>query len=375
MAKTSKAPAVGVALADYQNPCPGKEPFQRQTPFIENLFEQGKILGIQFFVFRVRDADWQDGLIDALISNRPGHYIKVKYPLPDLVYDRILGAPKDCARLHFELEKRGIVVLNSRQFILKTQDKWRFYQLITKDSQLSRHFPRTWLYSEATLRQELRKHRSLFLKPRKGHKGEGIFQVRRRLIGYEILFLPQMTDSQDLVKIKASWRGLVRLVAPICFNNDYLIQETLACHHYQNKPFDLRVILQKDGENWFISGIVARIASQKHFLPNLSLGGGAAQGEKILEQIFPGSSTLVKQNIEKLSLKTVGLVDTKNGQSFEVELDVLLGKDRRVWLIEANSKPGHISFSAKEPVASTKLMAQKTAAYMKYFLAVKTTKR
>ena len=125
----------------------------------------------------------------------------------------------------------------------------------------------------------------------------------------------------------------------------YIVQETLPLATYNNKPFDLRVSVQKDlTGSWQITGIAGKVARKKRFLTNIAQGGSVYTFAHLLEAKTHLDLQEVKQNIELLSLKTVKQLEAHLPDLADLGLDVGISEEGFPFFIECNGKDLRISF-------------------------------
>ncbi|HHY36528.1 MAG TPA: hypothetical protein GX518_02430, partial [Firmicutes bacterium] len=74
---------------------------------------------------------------------------------------------------------------------------------------------------------------------------------------------------------------------------------------------------------------------------NLHTCGRHADAREILERIFPGRGQEFLHNIQELALTVAHGLDDPEAYLAELGLDVGIDTGERLWLIEANDRPGH----------------------------------
>ena len=122
----------------------------------------------------------------------------------------------------------------------------------------------------------------------------------------------------------------------------YIVQQaiTLATHH--NRPFDLRVLLQKNSRGgWAITGIGARLAGARSITTHVPRGGSIEEPSSMLESTFgaeravailksvPTTALLIARQIERASQLTLG----------EMSMDLGVDDNGGLWFFEANARP------------------------------------
>ncbi|MFD1175326.1 YheC/YheD family protein [Paenibacillus puldeungensis] len=221
-----------------------------------------------------------------------------------------------------------------------TIGKMKKYEEMLQNPVLRPHLPEThWMTNSRTLRM-LKTHSSLFIKPNHGSGGNGIIRVRRLRRGYEVQCGSSRKTAGPASVLKAihSYRKS---------KHRYLVQKGLQLEKYHGVIFDIRVYLQKPKNDWMIAGMAARVAAPHKFVTNYHKGGHAEPLRRVLLSLFQNNQAKVNayyQKIEKLSINIAKTVNHWHS-IHELGVDLAIGKDGHIWIIEANSHPGHMLFT------------------------------
>jgi len=214
------------------------------------------------------------------------------------------------------------------------------YRGMLQNHILRPHLPEThWMTDSRTLRM-LKSYSSVFIKPDLGSQGNGIIRVNKLNSGYEVRHgsSRRIVGSESVLRAVHSFRRS---------RNGYLVQKGLSIARYHGKIFDIRVYLQKPDHKWIISGMVARVAAPNKFLTNYHQGGHAEPLQKVLLNLFHNNQSKVDachRKIEQLSNTIAGMV-SKWSLTRELGIDLALDKNGYIWILEANSHPGHRLFT------------------------------
>src|SRR5690606_16488500 len=97
--------------------------------------------------------------------------------------------------------------------------------------------------------------------PESGKAGAGIMQVRR-VQGKSNYYRLSMQSGKKATRYKfKTAKGLKNKLRLLIGNEQYIAQQGISLPRYQKRPFDLRVLVQKNGKGrWSITGIGARVA-------------------------------------------------------------------------------------------------------------------
>jgi glutathione synthase/RimK-type ligase-like ATP-grasp enzyme len=202
------------------------------------------------------------------------------------------------------------------------------------------YLPETrWLSRNRTYKM-LRSYTSIFVKPNTGSGGSGIIRAKRKGKVYEVRCgqKRKYVRSQSVYEAIKFYRKSSRR---------YLIQRGLRLAKYKGVIFDVRIYMQKPESKWMISGKVARVAAPHKFVTNYQKGGHAESLRKVLSSLFPNNSEKVKSRLERIDQLSYTIAETLDEQHNlrELGVDLAIEKNGRMWIIEANSRPGHMLFT------------------------------
>lgn len=186
----------------------------------------------------------------------------------------------------------------------------------------------------------LRTYSSVFIKPNHGSGGSGIIRAKRQRNGYEV-----RCDARR--KIVRSGSVLKAIRSFMKTKHRYLVQRGLKLAKYKGTIFDARIYLQKPESTWIIAGMAARVAAPNKYVTNFHKGGYAKPLHKVLAALFANNQTKVNSKLRQIRALSVSIAKTVNKHHAirELGIDLAIEKDGRIWIIEANSKPGHMLFT------------------------------
>lgn len=264
-------------------------------------------------------------------------------PYPDVVYDQIVSRKferlPDVAAMKLELVK----TLGNSYFNPGFFDKWQVHQWLTEHEMTRSYLPTTIRHQDPNKTAAfLEQHKQVYMKPIHGSLGVGIIKVLRLADGryyYQIKGQKGIQTQGYAQSAKELLKNLKKRLA----KRSYIVQEALHLQTYLERPFDIRILMQK-GKNgkWIRTKAVCRIAQSGDITSNLSTGGEALPLLKMLKEIYPG-----KEDVKKIQRKIRSLVNTVPSVMEQVsgmhlgEMGLDIGIDYRgnVWIIEVNSKP------------------------------------
>lgn len=179
---------------------------------------------------------------------------------------------------------------------------------------------------------------SVFLKPRAGNRGNGIFVLRR---------------SDEAVALRYYDHGEQRLLAPITLDaalgvveaaagdKNYIVQEGIDSLRYQGSIFDIRVVTVNDSKQWH-SILETRLAQGDSDLSNIFQGGSIEVTEELLIQMLGAQvASTLETEIRRVTHRLAERLESRfPGELMEIGFDMVVDVKRNLRLIELNAKPG-----------------------------------
>jgi hypothetical protein len=267
-------------------------------------------------------------------------------PLPDVIYNRIPTrkdemTPEVQQVLQTCLKRRRIHIFNPSFF-----NKWTLFEWLSKAKKTKRFIPITkQLTSSRQLAQLLRMHSTLYLKPDHGKAGKGIMKVQRVPVRipkgslYRLTIQEQKrSQTMQFADLASIWNEIKQYID----DEEYIVQQGIPLSSYKNRPFDLRVLLQKNGKGiWTITGVGARVAGKQAITTHVPKGGSIDDPAKLLDATFGQSiAKNLMQRVKKATLMIAKQIEKKSGHSLgEMSLDLGIDTSGNIWFFEANSKP------------------------------------
>ncbi len=237
-------------------------------------------------------------------------------------------------------ETEGMAVMQYKRKYRQIASKGLKHVVMWQHPHLRSCLPETIWYSEENIKKMLKQSPSVFVKPDKGGGGSGIIRVRKLIPRFEVCFRKncQMVEERDL------GRMVGRLLSP---SRRYILQEGVELATIEGRPFDIRVLLQKPGNRWILSGMVAKVAARGRFVTNHCKGGQPMDMKKALqfmdgEGIFPER---VMRDLAKISYLTAEVLERRFPGLKELGIDVGLDWMGKPWIFEVNTRPYFRMFS------------------------------
>jgi len=339
---------IGPFIGILVNGLPNKSEYNPKSLQAELIYlsEIGQNMPAEIFIFTPSCIDWPSkttrGYVYKRITANNGVWVESRYPLPDVVYDRIPSRAIE-ARENIKSARRRLMKIEGLKYFNPSfLNKWKVYKLLIANEDLSQYLPETKLLNRINLSHMLDDHKVVFIKPSNGSLGKGIVKARK---DKNTGLINGLFGFQRIRRIKAdSAEQFLKKISSITKNKSYIVQQGIDLIKYQNSTFDLRIIFQKNGQGkWMISKKFVRVAAPGSSITNLSSGGRTERSRTVLNHIFKFDKNLIaEKNREMLKLceMIADTLEPNNENIFgELGLDIGIDKNGRLWLIEVNSKP------------------------------------
>lgn len=223
-------------------------------------------------------------------------------------------------------------------------NKWETWETLSPCPLLKEHIPHTKkLDNLETLDEMLKLHQIVYLKQMKGCKGKGIIKAEKTEEGYKFTYRLKGTitisDSQEAENfIKELNEGNKR-------GDYYIVQQSIIVKKYQERPFDFRVVMQKDkAKQWGSSGIIARFGKRKSIATNFLLSGYALPIHDALKKVFKMTEKeifLKEQEIVSICMEACRVLENTIGNYGDLGIDVIMDSNKNVWVLEINKLHDH----------------------------------
>lgn len=272
-----------------------------------------------------------------------GRWIKRYFPWPVIVYNRIVSRSLERRKAVQALIQRFLLDADLQFFNSRFLDKWEVYEILSKEPGLGAHLPATALMHTANLNDFLDRYKEVFLKPRAGSMGKGIIKILKTPVDKYHYALSR--ESSGRFKQAKNFPHLMHKLAPLkLIPSQYVVQQGIKMSRYQGRIFDLRALMQKDGQGrWVFTGMGARVAARGKFITHIPNGGRAVPLYELEKELFPSSEQRGKmwKDTAKLALRCAAVLEKQTRLKLGVlSMDIAMDESGHFWVIEINSKPG-----------------------------------
>lgn len=334
-------PLIGILVGPANN---SPTPFGGMTGFIREFMQAGANKAF-YFAFAAKHVDWNREVVTGYFPDANGKWIHRTVPLPDVVYNRLPSrrAENSSAISDFKNKfiSRKIPLFNWSFF-----DKWDVYRLLDGEQEAAKHVPESIHNPKADeIRRMMEKHRFVYLKPSAGSLGIGIYRLTYTPNrGYFARF--RRNGSNVLIRFPR-FEGLFKMLQRHNLKLQYyVLQQGVRLIELENCPIDFRFHLTKNGNNqWVASGIGAKKAGKGSVTTHVRSGGMLMMPDLVLKSVFGSRSDQVLENAKNVAIKLAEAIERNYSHRLgELGFDLGIDQNERIWMFEANAKPGRSIF-------------------------------
>lgn len=344
-------PLIGIMVS--RNKKRSLPPYTSQNGLLRGFINYTLQTNYLGFVFGPEDVDIAQKKISGffLTTDPEGNSLWKKhiFPLPDTVYDRIMYRTLERKKLTQKVTS-FFIHNNVSYFNPKFLSKWETYQILYTNPKLHRYLPDTKKYdSSESLLEFLNTYKTVYLKPCNGSLGKDIIRISSIPEGYRFQY------QKKKVSVTGVWPTPQELsieLPKLVSSKYYIMQQGLELIKYNGRVFDIRVLMQKDGQGqWVNTATVARVAARESIFPNVAAGGVPKNMETIWRDLTLADwfSSKIYADTIQASMESLGTLENCLGIFGEAGLDIGIDALGNVWIIEINSKPSRKVFPPDQP--------------------------
>ncbi|OYD08438.1 YheC/YheD family endospore coat-associated protein [Paludifilum halophilum] len=271
--------------------------------------------------------------------NRKKRWLSATLPMPDVVYNRI--PTRRIEQRHVEREVLRQFISSPRIHLFNPGffDKWTISLYLQRSPNFRKMLPETEQWGDIhSFREMLEKHETLYLKPADGKAGDGMIRVTREKDAFEIVH--QTAAKNQRIRV-SSRQELFRRLTSLTHSQRYVLQQGIPLARYRQRPFDLRLLLQKDGTGrWSRTGIGIRLAGQDAISTHVPRGGSIENPLSVMQDTFGDRAGERIKQIGETGIRLAAYIEQQYGHNLgEMSMDMGIDRSGRLWFFEANAKP------------------------------------
>ncbi|HEX7065219.1 MAG TPA: YheC/YheD family protein [Bacillales bacterium] len=289
------------------------------------------------------------------------------FAIPDILYDRCFYTSGQAYKTNAPIVEW---LKNRTRFLgFGLPNKAKVYEALQNEPYLNSYTIDTLKARRADfIIEELEKQRTLLLKPQNGSRGKGILVLKKQPENFTV-----QTDRRGKTVQKTFLRKsqLKKWLDTQLVRTPFLIQPFLTLQNENKQPFDIRVVVQKNSEGkWIERGRGVRVGQTGALVSNLHSTGQITDFNQWLKSFSATKRNFLEHEIESIIERVPPLLESSFGPLFELGLDIGIDRDEAVWILEANSKPGHQTILQSGELGE-KEIAQAPLQYALYLLKQK----
>lgn len=316
----------------------GKPFFGNHQNFID-IIRTGKSMGVTVSIVTPKSFCLGDQQVMGYLRNAKAEWVHTRLPMPSVIYNRIPTRKAEQSKAVQGAIQKITAMPHVQFFNPHFFNKWDLYQILMNSEGLDRFVPATRLLRTSQDLRELLLHYSLlYLKPIDGKAGIGMMRIQHVPKGYELTHQSATGNkTYTLSNIKSLWSQIRAFMQ----QKQYVIQEGIRLTRYQGRPFDVRMLFQKNREGiWDVSGVGIRVAGKQAISTHVPMGGSIANAEDVFEELFGEQKEEIFARLKEIGIEIVQYIEHEQGGIFgEMSMDIGLESDGTPWFFEANSKP------------------------------------
>ncbi|NMO76655.1 MULTISPECIES: YheC/YheD family protein [Niallia] len=318
-------------------------PIGERSILFSKLLSVQKTVGVIAFLFGEQHINWEAGTINGLFYE--DGWKSAEVPFPNVVYDRIPN--RRIENLH---KIQGVKNRLQKEYSIPWYNpgffnKLDIYERLLQDDSISDYLPETHALTNFTvIERMLSNFGNVYIKPKNGSLGKGIYQLLYDIKdGYYYTRFKDLEQGNRLMKFD----HLEALINHLFENQNlshYIVQQGIHLIRSEKKSVDFRVHTNKDKDgNWEMTAIAAKIAGAGSVTTHLNNGGTVKAIEELADTELQSDEMIHKLTKAALQLSKA-LENQMEGYIGEIGFDLGLDRKGRVWLFEANAKPGRSIF-------------------------------
>lgn len=346
-------PSLGIMSTPRVNPPTLTE---NQNESFAEIANAAKRMQCDAFVFHPLEIDWGSNRVwGYTLNDKTSEWERNLFPMPQVIYNRIpnrtLENRQDINEILVMLKEKYGNKLFNPCFL----DKWRTHAILSNNKQTKKFLPKTVkLTNPGTVAEMLKTYKSVYLKPCANSLGNDIFKVTANDNMYHFI-------HQNLnLRREGTVSDCNLLISELpTEHTGYLVQQDVRLAKYRKKAFDLRFLVQKNGNGkWQKTGVAARIAGTGSITTHVLYGGSRSPANKVIRAVSKKSGFSfdhVMYQLNQAQTLIPQVIEKAYGESFgELEMDVGIDSSGKLWFLEANSKP----FKFDEPLIRAKSLVR-----------------
>ncbi|AOY77503.1 YheC/YheD family protein [Clostridium formicaceticum] len=306
---------------------------------------------INLLKFTVKGISWTNQKIRGIILKN-GEWQQITTGFPDVVYHRCYTSSTEITSRLETVIGKGKVFNSFTRF-----NKYQIYSIL-KETKLKDLLIPTYLYNQKLMLAMLKEEGAIIIKPQNSSLGSNIYKFSLENKEYKMYM-----RSPYPMKIFKTTETFIDYVKKYLHLDNYIMQPFIFFKTINGRIFDIRMLVQKNHEGlWDITEDMSRISYKKHFITNITYA--IRPVGKVLEDIVVKKD--ITHELRKVSIQVAKTLEKELCVLGEISVDLGIGLDNKLWIIEVNGKPEKTIFQeiSEEAVERAFLTPLSYAAYL-----------
>lgn len=320
--------------------------FRGNYPNFIDLIQIGQTMGASVFVVTADDLNLSDETTPGFSYNfEQKSWVREQVPLPDVLYNRVPSRayemlPQVQLKIKACIRNNRVQLFNPSFF-----NKWTLFEWLSASAMTRKFIPATHqLTSAGELEMMIRRFSTIYLKPISGKAGQGIMRIDRKYGTinhpiYQLNFqISKHTQKSHFTSMGLLWNKIQEYRK----SQDYIAQQGIDLVKYKDRPYDLRILIQKSSRGiWRVTGVGARLAGDSSITTHVPRGGSIEDPITLLTHSFGiKRGRFIFKEAKHTALVIAKYIEKKSGHKLgEMSMDLGIDTSGQAWFFEANSKP------------------------------------
>lgn len=214
---------------------------------------------------------------------------------------------------------------------------------LNRHEEIKRYIPETQKASDTSIHDMLERHKMVYVKPNNGTGGHGIVKAEiKKPRSNPTYQLKYKTKTYGYPTFKAFYKSLRGITG----RRTYLVQKGIHMLKYKDRPFDIRIMVQKNerGE-WEHTGTIGRAAHPKRIVTNYHSGGTPLPLDTLLKPHLSSKEIgKLHKKLGSIGLQVASYMQKGFPKVNELGVDVGLDRKHTPWIFEVNTRPDPFIF-------------------------------
>lgn len=294
-------------------------------------------------------------------------WLKKRFPLPDLLYDRGGGTGRKSIWIIKKFRKLGIRNINALHYF----DKWDLYDRLSKVDAVSSHLPVT-VKGEHPIYvwQMLNQYGHVYLKTRRGSCGLGVIRIEKQSPDR---FRYYYSCGGQLSSEVFTKQDLTRILDHFFSRTPFIIQKPIDLMKKGDRIIDFRSEVQKNGKGQLsITGTTVRIGRPLSPIASNTCREDYYRLDEFVKkelQLNAKDAAALQKKIHHFLFTVFRAAEHVYGSFGEIGIDFGLDTEGHLWLIECNSKSARVALYNAYGRQKVRQSFQNLLQYAKYLAA------